>query len=367
MDPFTIAALASQAGPLLQGFSGGASNDSIGAATSGGGLLSPLTSIASSIRSLISGPGRGEMRRGSARAAVAQSAPLTRLQAFLRGRNASPAQIEAALREYFPRDPEARAAFAAIMARVGELGGSGKAQGQEANTLGDVLKFVLLGETVTKRELPTNPQLAAAVVGQASPVTTPLPPPVAVPPASLAAAAPASLTEAARAEGPLRFPSFAGATPASFTPTMEAPMGSFLDSLGAALPALSAALVPSSSQSTPFVLPGGAVAAGLGSMALGGLSNLLPSVGLPFVDLAPSGGAALFEPFRRTASGARAQLHIQVNPATDKPEFFAPVGRPLIFSRDFATVKRMKRLGGKMVTATGGNRGRMARRRRGGR
>jgi hypothetical protein len=109
------------------------------------------------------------------------------------------------------------------------------------------------------------------------------------------------------------------------------------------------------------------MAAGLGGMALSGLSNLLPSVGLPFVDIAPSGGAALFEPFRRTASGARAQLHIQVNPATDKPEFFAPVGRPLIFSRDFATVKRMKRLGGKMVTATGGRRGVTVRRRRGGR
>ncbi|HKX47000.1 MAG TPA: hypothetical protein VJP77_09885 [Planctomycetota bacterium] len=375
VDPASALTLASLGAQFLGGGTAGASGTAPPASGGNGavGILSQLSSAFGGLGSaipkiaaLFTGPGRGEIRRKSARDAVAGSPPLVRVQAFLRGRNATPEQISAALREYLPRDPEARNALGAILARVAQLGGSGRAQGEEANTLGDVLKWVLLHETVTRRARPSDSELAGIVLGLAPPAMAPVPAaPIQAQP--VGSPLPLPIPSTSLAAGPALaapMPLLSSVSGVGDTATTEATMPTLLDSF---LPAIGSLFAPTAAAAaSPFVLPGGAVAGGMGALA-GLASSFLPSVGLPFVDLAPSGGAAVFDAFRRTPSGARAQVHIQVNPVTDKPEWFAPVGRPIVFSRDFAVVKRMGKMGRRMVSATGGNRGRMVRRRRGGR
>ena len=70
--------------------------------------------------------------------------------------------------------------------------------------------------------------------------------------------------------------------------------------------------------------------------------------GAPMVPMiaptAPAAGSS--GPFRATASGrAVAQTWFMPNPVTGRLEFFRPAGRPLIFSRDLATVRMVERIG----------------------
>lgn len=84
-----------------------------------------------------------------------------------------------------------------------------------------------------------------------------------------------------------------------------------------------------------FIGPG----AGYGGYMPGG-APIVPMIAPTAPAVAGSG------PFRTTAAGrAVAQTWFMPNPVTGRLEFFRPAGRPLIFSRDLATVRMVERIG----------------------
>ncbi len=93
-------------------------------------------------------------------------------------------------------------------------------------------------------------------------------------------------------------------------------------------------------------MPGGASLTGLGG---GGLD-------VPFIDIVPQGqGSACGTPFRVNACGnATPQKHLKLNPKTGKATWFGPLGEPVLFSRDLATVKRVKKIAGRARRSVGG-------------
>lgn len=91
-------------------------------------------------------------------------------------------------------------------------------------------------------------------------------------------------------------------------------------------------------------------ATGSGVITLPGGAQFLD---MPFRDLAPQGSSGLFEPFRATMAGHRAQRFVAVNPTSGRTTWFGPLGNPLLFTGDRAAARRFNRYG--------------ARRRRGGR
>ncbi len=92
-------------------------------------------------------------------------------------------------------------------------------------------------------------------------------------------------------------------------------------------------------------LPGGAQIAGLGG-ALGPLLRQLPGlVGGAAVGGFVAGAGGDLQLFRPTMAGARAiPLVMTPNPITGAPTFFRHVGRPILFSGDVATVRRVRKI-----------------------
>ena len=76
---------------------------------------------------------------------------------------------------------------------------------------------------------------------------------------------------------------------------------------------------------------------------------------LPFIDIgrqAPMGGCPT-APFRRTQMGASSQKFIGVNPVTGRATWFGPLGSPVLFSRDFAVMRRLRKIAVKAGRARG--------------
>lgn len=356
-------------GPLLQGVSGGPVSGAP-AAGGGGGIIQQLGAmLGGGIRGLIEGPGRGAARRLSARNAAMSSPGLVRLKQSVQASGATTAaEIATVVRQVVAQDPAAAQALAAVLQRAQSLGGFTSAQGEEANTLGDVLKFAFGLGTVRRPGSVAAQDVVAALMGDTAPVSAPAAPTTRT---TMGTGTPASFAGVAPASGQ----AFSGAAPAiaaltqardfvagsELVPSTGGDMGTFLDALGAFAGSAAAGVI-----NPPFVLPGGMPVSGFGG---GMVEAVRRNVGVPFVDLTPSGSSELFEPFRLTSGGARPQVHIQVNPVSEKMEFFGPLGPPVLFSRDVAVARRVGRLARRLGTVTGINRGRgrMVRRRRGGR
>lgn len=335
--------------------------------------------IGQAIASLVSGPGRGQTRRAGARQEFQRTPGLVQIRQAVRqqlgddeGRHSTQA-VAQVVSAVLAQSPAAAEAFGALLQRGVSLGGFERAQGEEANALGDQLKLTFGQGTVPRPGAPRALDILAALAGEGPPTAE------RTLPANFAGAAP--LAPADTPQGVLgQLRDFVAGTPAPSTGDPMAP--TFLDSLGGAF-------VGSQAGSSPFNLPGGIPQGGggvggfLGSVLGGVLGGVLPggaaalssvplseqvrrNVGVPFADITPQGSAELFEPFRLTPSGARAQLHVQVNPASGKAEFFGPLGRPVLFSRDVAVARRVRKLASRLSSVSGLNRGRM-RMRRGGR
>lgn len=351
----------------------------------GGRALGEALGIGGGVLGLGKTESAGNIRRGQARQIV-DTSPLSVIRQTVlasmpgvRERDRTPQAIAAAAAQALRR-PDVAQALGMVMRRGQELGGFGSKQGREANMLGDVLKWTFGLGTVPEKGAPSVDAILEALAGgipgavptPPAPVTPPAVPPsgggVSIPggfagtPASLAPTTPRGVLSTLR--------SFVAGTPA----TQGEEMPSFLDAVTAGLSGLAqgvaSSFAPSSgAMQSPFVLPGGMPVLGATALGMGAgvLETVRRNIGVPFVDITPSGSSELFEPFRLTEGGARAQVHIQPNPVTAKMEFFGPLGRPVLFSRDVAVARRVGRLARRLGTVSGINRGRSMRRRRGGR
>lgn len=346
-----------------------------------------LTAAFPGLGNLLGGPGAGQTRRKAARQLV-EGSPLVLIRravleamGTVRERDRTAPAIATVARAAL-RQPDVAQAFATVIGRAQQLGGTGKAQGEEANYIGDVLKWTFGLGTVPEKGAPTTNEILAALAGAAPSTGAATPQPVAPLPAertlpgSFAGAAPLLPVDATPREALTQLRDFVAGTPAA----QEGPVAYLLDSLIGS---------PQQAGASPFQLPGGMPQGGgvggmignilggvLGGVLAGGapVSSAVPileqarrGIGVPFVDITPSGSSELFEPYRLTPSGARPQVHVQMNPASGKAEFFGPLGRPILFSRDVAVTRRVHRMGRRLATLAGVNRGRSIRRRRGGR
>jgi len=74
-------------------------------------------------------------------------------------------------------------------------------------------------------------------------------------------------------------------------------------------------------------------------------------LGIPGLDIVPQGigslglqGSGLMSPFRRTLAGASAQTFIASNPVTGRSTWFRPAGRPILWSGDLTSCKRVNKI-----------------------
>ena len=78
---------------------------------------------------------------------------------------------------------------------------------------------------------------------------------------------------------------------------------------------------------------------------------------LPFIDITRQGGgatlSALTSPFLPSMAGARAQPFVAPNPVTGKITWFRPAGRPILWSGDLTTCKRVNRIARRARRARG--------------
>ncbi|MCI0582610.1 MAG: hypothetical protein L0227_06890, partial [Chloroflexi bacterium] len=110
-------------------------------------------------------------------------------------------------------------------------------------------------------------------------------------------------------------------------------IGGVLTSLGRSLPSVISRSAPSF-----------ALGAGVGSA----------------LDFFGGGGGALGEPFATAMGGRRAKTFVVSHPDTGRPVWFRPAGRPLLWSSDFSSARRVRKLAARAARTSG-------RRRRGGR
>jgi hypothetical protein len=321
--------------------------------------------IGQKIAALFTGPGRGQIRRDAARSEAMQSPGLLSILGAVRASGATTAdQIAAVVGTVVRTNPTASSALGAVLSNAARYGGFTSAQGEAANALGDVLKFTFGLGTVRTKGAPSAEDVVRALGGGATPVplatpTTVTGAPVPVPPGVPPTATLTSGTPLAQLQNLQAF--MAGTAPAS-TPQGVSNMGTWLDAVTAGVQALPSVLsqfsgvVPSSAGS-PFVLPGGAP-------ITNALFNNLDMT--PGFNIGPQGSGILTDPFRLTANGARAQIHYAMNPSSGKAELFGPLGRPVLFSRDLAVCRRVRKISGRFGSAVGMHRTR-ARSRRGGR
>lgn len=88
----------------------------------------------------------------------------------------------------------------------------------------------------------------------------------------------------------------------------------------------------------------------VGLPAIGGaLLRQLPGIAGGFLggaalDAAFTGGGGSTPMFRPTMAGVRAQTFRATNPVTGKDVFFKPMGRPILWSSDIATCKRVDKI-----------------------
>lgn len=109
-------------------------------------------------------------------------------------------------------------------------------------------------------------------------------------------------------------------------------------------------------------LPGGALlGGGVGGIAANALTSLLgggsqstSTFGLPFIDVAPQGGAVVFEPFIQAGQGARAHHFIAVNPSSGRMQWFGPMGQPVLWSGDLRAARRVRKIAGRYRRRMGG-------------
>jgi len=81
-----------------------------------------------------------------------------------------------------------------------------------------------------------------------------------------------------------------------------------------------------------------------------------PGLQVPGTDLTIGGSTAvarLANPFRAGQCGATATVHVQTNPTTGKATWFGPLGRPILWSRDLAVTKRVKKIARRAKRAGG--------------
>lgn len=101
----------------------------------------------------------------------------------------------------------------------------------------------------------------------------------------------------------------------------------------------------------------GGLAGGLAGTALNNpLTGQPLNFGVPFVDIAPSGGAAIFEPYRQSVGGYTAQNFIAPDPQSGALKWFGPLGKPLLWSRDLQAVRRVGKLAGRARRSMGRSR-----------
>jgi hypothetical protein len=89
------------------------------------------------------------------------------------------------------------------------------------------------------------------------------------------------------------------------------------------------------------------------------ISFQMPSLDMPFMDIVPQGqGAAcsgLTSPFAPSGGrGARAKIHVQIDPISGRPVWFRPAGRPILWSSDLSACKRVRKVASRARRARGG-------------
>lgn len=111
----------------------------------------------------------------------------------------------------------------------------------------------------------------------------------------------------------------------------------------------------------PLAAPGGAPLLGIGNPLPGlqvpgtGVTIRSPVTGTAGV-AETSALALMRSPFRPTMAGAASQTFVMANPVSGKPTWFGPRGRPLLWSRDLAVCKRVKKIGARARRVSGGRR-----------
>jgi hypothetical protein len=106
-----------------------------------------------------------------------------------------------------------------------------------------------------------------------------------------------------------------------------------------------------------FLLPrgGGQAAPGGAPLALS-FGDPTPGLQVPGTDLTIGGSTAvarLGNPFRAGQCGATATVHVVTNPTTGKATWFGPLGRPILWSRDLAVTKRVRKIARRAKRAGG--------------
>lgn len=296
------------------------------------------------------GESRGNMRRAGARDLVARTPGLQVIRDTVLAQrgpqrhegNQTAAEVAAVVAAVLRQSPDAVQALGAVLERGRQLGGFGKAQGEEANALGDVLKWTFGQGTVPKKGAPGTDLIVNALLGSAPAPAPPAPsPPTYQLPGGFAGTTPQPVAPAAGGQ----------ALPYNYLNSQPTPSGGALISstsiTGGILGAIAGGLTG--------LLGGGSASPGGAPLNLGnystGIGNMLD---VPFRDITPQGSAALFEAFRPTLNGAVPQNHIAVNPATNKSTWFGPLGKPLLWSRDLQTVRRVRKLAGRARRVAGG-------------
>jgi len=106
-----------------------------------------------------------------------------------------------------------------------------------------------------------------------------------------------------------------------------------------------------------FLGPGRGGQAAPGGAPLGlSFGDPTPGLQVPGTDVTVFGStsvARLGNPFRAGACGATATVHVVTNPTTGKATWFGPLGRPILWSRDLAVTKRVRKIARRAKRAGG--------------
>ena len=99
-------------------------------------------------------------------------------------------------------------------------------------------------------------------------------------------------------------------------------------------------------------LPGGALQVAPAALDLPGLQ--VPFTGQTLQSpLVSNQSVMMRSPFRPTMAGAAAQIFVAENPVSGKATWFGPLGRPILWSRDLTTCKRVRKIGARARRAGG--------------
>jgi len=90
------------------------------------------------------------------------------------------------------------------------------------------------------------------------------------------------------------------------------------------------------------------------TLAMPGGSPLVPSISDLGGVMATQGAGGLSTPWAPGRTGARAKTFVVPNPVTGSPVWFKPAGRPVLWSGDLATCKRVRKIAGHARRRLGG-------------